>query len=144
MWEIWKICYIIYMDGLNDIHLLPDSMIYIGGEGGRGSLYTLSGFWGGWNLVMVYSNTCTSYLQLKIELQKTFFKSQCLVCRVEGEEFSPNLVDPGSAVADLDYMVQLWWLRYEVWRGSLWSSLLPLHLLPSSLPPSFSHPSDYT
>lgn len=115
------VCYIIYMDGVNDIHLRPDSMIYIRGEGGRGSLYTSSALWGGETL---YSDTCASCSHLLTpgnsdRATGDIFKSRCLMCRIDGDEFSPVswLVWCGqsAAVADLDRVVQLWWLRYEVW-----------------------------
>lgn len=66
------------MDGVDDIHLRPDSMIYIRGEEGKGSLYTLSALWGGETL---YSDTCASCSHLlkpgnsDRELQMTFFKA---------------------------------------------------------------------
>lgn len=96
---------------------------------------------GRWNFVLRYLCILLTFAQtwkLRQRATDDIFQSQCLVCRVDGDEFSPVswLVrcGRGAAVADWDRVVQLWWLRYEVWWG-LWSSLLPQHFLP----PSFSH-----
>lgn len=88
------------MDGLNDIHLLPDSTNKIRGEGGGGSLYGVSVLWGG-ETVWCPTQTLVHPTYICQNLN-----SRCLVWRIDGDEFSPVSwliwCCRGAAVADMD------------------------------------------
>lgn len=128
-----------YMDRLNDIHLLPDSMIYIGGNGGRGFCTVYLGS-GELKLDDTLINTCTFAKILKASVCWAGLVVMSLV-QFPGWFGAVRV----SAVADLDrngatVVAEVWGLVSLVFftpASALPSTLYIPHIL-------FSHPQDYT